>query len=51
METAVLKAKYKFNYADAFAVALTLKQKATLITGDVELKNLNNKTGFKIKYL
>jgi predicted nucleic acid-binding protein len=51
MEAAALKAKYKFSYADAFAAALTIKQKATLITGDDEFKVLSSEAGFKVKYL
>ncbi|MBS1747297.1 MAG: type II toxin-antitoxin system VapC family toxin [Bacteroidetes bacterium] len=51
MEAAALKAKYKFSYADAFAAALTIQQKAILITGDHEFDALKNETGFKVKYL
>lgn len=51
MEAAALKAKYKFSYADAFAAALTIKHKATLITGDVEFDALRGESGFKVKYL
>jgi ribonuclease VapC len=51
MEAAALKAKYKFSYADAFAASLTIKQKATLITGDNEFDALNGEIGFKVKYL
>ncbi len=50
LATAKLKAKYSVSYADAFAAALTIKEKATLITGD-EFEALKNESGFKIKYL
>src|SRR3954462_10787660 len=33
LEAARLKAKYTLSYADAFAAALTIQKKATLITG------------------
>lgn len=48
---AKLKAKYSISYADAFAVALTIRQKATLVTGDDEFNVLKNEVGFKVKYL
>ena len=51
VEAAALKAKYKFSYADAFAAALTIKRKATLITGDNEFNALSKEPGFKVKYL
>lgn len=51
LAAAKLKAKYSISYADAFAAALTIKRKATLITGDDEFKALSSETGFKVKYL
>lgn len=52
-EITLLAAKYKaFNkisYADAFAAALTEQRKATLVTGDMEFKLLENK--IKIHWL
>ena len=51
LAAAKLKAKYSISYADAFAAALTIKRKATLITGDDEFKVLKNEAGFKVKYL
>ncbi|HZG74186.1 MAG TPA: PIN domain-containing protein [Chondromyces sp.] len=51
LKAAALKAKYALSYADAFAAALTILKKATLITGDAEFGNLKNETGFKVKYL
>jgi predicted nucleic acid-binding protein len=51
MEAAALKAKFSFSYADAFAAALTISNKATLITGDKEFEALSGEKGFKVKYL
>lgn len=51
LAAAKLKAKYSISYADAFAAALTIKRKATLITGDDEFEALSSETGFKVKYL
>ena len=51
LEAAALKAKYALSYADAFAAALTIAKKATLITGDAEFENLKGEPGFKVKYL
>jgi predicted nucleic acid-binding protein len=43
------KARYAISYADAFAAALTIQQKATLITGDPEFKTLEQE--FLIEWL
>ena len=51
LESAVLKAKYKISYADAFAAALTINKKATLLTGDKEFNALVKEPGFKVKYI
>ena|SRR5690348_66734 len=51
LAAAKLKAKYSISYADAFAAALTIKRKATLITGDDKFDVLKNEAGFKMKYL
>jgi predicted nucleic acid-binding protein len=51
MEAATLKAKFTISYADAFAAALTISKKATLVTGDKEFDKLIGVTGFKVKYL
>jgi predicted nucleic acid-binding protein len=51
LEAATLKAKYALSYADAFAAALTILKKATLITGDSEFDSLKSEAGFKVKYL
>lgn len=50
-KAATIKAPYKISYADAFAAALTMEQKATLVTGDPEFDSLNGLPGFKVKYL
>jgi len=51
LAAAKIKAKYSISYADAFAVALTIKKKATLITGDDEFDLLTGETNFKVKYI
>lgn len=51
LEAAAIKAKFSLSYADAFAAALAISKKATLITGDKEFENLKNLPGFKVKYL
>jgi ribonuclease VapC len=51
LAAAKLKAKYSISYADAFAAALTIKRKATLITGDDEFEALKNEVGFKVRYI
>ncbi len=50
LSAAKLKAKYSISYADAFAAALTIKRKATLITGDDEFDVVHEK-GFKLQHL
>ena len=39
-EAAKLKGKYRIAYADCFAVALSMKLKASLLTGDPEFRKL-----------
>lgn len=51
LEAAKLKAKYSISYADAFAAALTITRKATLITGDDEFEALQGESNFKVKFL
>jgi ribonuclease VapC len=51
LEAAKLKAKYPISFADAFAAALTINKKATLITGDDEFEALEGETNFKVKYI
>ena len=42
-EAAKLKGKYRIAYADCFAVALSVKLNATLVTGDPEFKKLKGR--------
>jgi predicted nucleic acid-binding protein len=42
-EAAKLKGKYRIAYADCFAVALSVKLNATLVTGDPEFKKLKER--------
>lgn len=51
LAAAKIKATYKLSYADAFAAAVTIQKKATLVTGDDEFESLNNEIGFKVKYI
>ncbi len=51
LEAVKLKAKYTLSYADAFAAALTIVKKATLITSDDEFESLKNEGGFEVRYL
>ncbi len=48
---AKIKARHSISFADAFAAALTIKKKATLITGDDEFDALIGEAGFKVQYL
>jgi predicted nucleic acid-binding protein len=40
LDAAHIKASYPLSYADAFAVAAALHQKATVLTGDPEFKSV-----------
>jgi len=51
LAAAKIKANYKLSYADAFAAALTIQKKATLVTGDNEFEALEGEANFKVKYL
>lgn len=42
-EAAKLKGSYRIAYADCFAAALSIKLKAILVTGDPELRQLEEK--------
>ncbi len=46
-EAAKLKGKYRIAYADCFAVALTAKLNATLVTGDPEFKKVKERISFR----
>ena len=51
LAAAKIKANHKLSYADAFAAAVTIQKKATLVTGDNEFEALKGETNFKVKYL
>lgn len=51
MEAAKLKSRFKLSYADAFAAAITISQKATLITGDPEFAHLEKEKGFNCHFI
>ena len=51
LQAAKIKAGFSMSYADAFAAAITISKKATLITGDHEFDALLGETNFKVKYL
>jgi ribonuclease VapC len=42
-EAAKLKGKYRIAYADCFAIALSVKLNASLVTGDLEFKKLKER--------
>ena len=42
MEAAKLKATRRISYADAFAAALAMREKAVLVTGDPEMRELTD---------
>jgi ribonuclease VapC len=46
-EAAKLKGKYGIAYADCFAVALSVKLNATLVTGDPEFKKVKERISFQ----
>ena len=48
---ATVKATHKLSYTDAFAGALTIAKKGTLITGDHEFDNLSDLPGFTVENL
>jgi len=51
LAAAKIKSTNRLSYADAFAAALTIQKKATLITGDDEFDSLVGQAGFKVKYI
>lgn len=51
LEAAKLKSRYKLSYADAFAAAISISRKATLITGDKEFNNLKAEKGFLVHFI
>jgi predicted nucleic acid-binding protein len=46
-EAARLKGKYRIAYADCFATALSVKLKASLVTGDPEFKKLKERISIR----
>jgi predicted nucleic acid-binding protein len=48
---ATLKANYPISYADAFAAAMAILQKSSLLTGDPEFKKLEEKENLSIEWL
>ena len=46
-EAAKSKGKYRIAYADCFAVALSVKLKASLVTGDPEFKKLKERVSIQ----
>lgn len=48
---AQLKSRFKISYADAFAAALTIQKKGTLITGDPEFRSLAKEKDFKVHFI
>lgn len=51
LKAANIKARHKLSFADAFAAALSISKKATLLTGDSEFDSLAGEPGFKVKYI
>ncbi len=51
LAAAKIKANYKLSFADAFAVAIAIQKKATLLTGDDEFESAAKNLGFKIKFI
>ncbi len=50
-KAAWLKANYPISYADAFAAALAIIHKSSLLTGDPEFKKLEKKEEISIEWL
>ena len=48
---ALLKARFPIAYADAFAMALALELKQSLVTGDVEIRGAAEKAGITLNWL
>jgi uncharacterized protein len=45
IEAAKIKGKYALSYADSFAVATAIKEKATVVTGDPEFRKVERLVG------
>jgi ribonuclease VapC len=50
-KAATLKANYPISYADAFAAAMAMIHKSSLLTGDPEFKKLEKKESISIEWL
>jgi len=50
-KAAEIKARYPVSYADAFAIALSLIKEAPLVTGDPEIKRLENKESLSLIWI
>ena len=48
---ALLKSRYSIAYADAFAMALALELKRSLVTGDVEIRGAAEEAGIMLNWL
>ncbi len=51
LRAAEMKTRFPISYADAFAVATALEEKAALVTGDVELVALGKKGVIRVERL
>jgi uncharacterized protein len=51
LQAATLKSRFKLSYADAFAAAITIQKKGTLITGDPEFENLKKEKNFNVHFI
>lgn len=40
LEAAKIKSQYSISFADCFAIATALKEKASIVTGDIEFKKV-----------
>jgi len=49
MDAAKLKSLHRLSYADAFAVALAVREDAAVITGDPEIRDLSISTSGRVK--
>ena len=51
LEAARFKSQYPISYADAFAVATAVRERATLVTGDLDFKALSEANVVEIEWL
>jgi predicted nucleic acid-binding protein len=50
-EAARMKAQHRLSYADAFAVATALRESATLVTGDPEVRAVGEKGVVRVEWI